>query len=451
MSRTVIRLVACILACAVAAAVAPEARAESPPPATPSAPPVDPTPAPTPTAEAAPTSEPSGDPTPTADPERTSDPAGEPGPTPADAVDPARASAERERIEAMRRVIAATTLLERIEAQRRLAASERTFLERRIDEVRAEHEELVLAVAETRARADQRQAAIESLLRRAYRETHLSPLEVLLRRGSVVELIVHLDGLAALSEKERRLVLELRALQEELSARRDALRDRDAELTSLSETIAVKDERLTALAARAELLAAAAARDEGARVEAEIRVLEELAEEVIRAHAAEEEIVARLAKEAGARLAGPAAWVWPLLGRVTQEFGPSALVLEPPRVHGGVAFPHFHDGMDIAAPLGTVVRAAAAGTVAFVGHLPDGAMVVIIVHDDGAITLYGHLDDVHAAPQVRAGQRVEAGAPIGAVGLTGITTGPHLHFVVRRGEEPIDPRVVLPPPPDRDR
>ncbi|HUG55680.1 MAG TPA: M23 family metallopeptidase [Candidatus Limnocylindrales bacterium] len=95
---------------------------------------------------------------------------------PAEAVEPAvPAPVERERIEAMRRVMEATTLLERIEAQRRRAASERVFLDRRIGEVRAEHEQLVLAVAETRARADQRRAALESLLRRAYRETHGSP------------------------------------------------------------------------------------------------------------------------------------------------------------------------------------------------------------------------------------------------------------------------------------
>jgi murein DD-endopeptidase MepM/ murein hydrolase activator NlpD len=53
--------------------------------------------------------------------------------------------------------------------------------------------------------------------------------------------------------------------------------------------------------------------------------------------------------------------------------------------------------------------------------------------------LYAHLDDTFVRPRVRAGDTVKAGGVIGFVGLTGITTGPHLHFVVLRGGEPVDP------------
>jgi murein DD-endopeptidase MepM/ murein hydrolase activator NlpD len=58
--------------------------------------------------------------------------------------------------------------------------------------------------------------------------------------------------------------------------------------------------------------------------------------------------------------------------------------------------------------------------------------------------VYAHLDDAHMPPTVKISDAVTAGDPIGVIGLTGITTGAQLHFVIRRGVEPIDPSSVLP-------
>ena len=69
---------------------------------------------------------------------------------------------------------------------------------------------------------------------------------------------------------------------------------------------------------------------------------------------------------------------------------------------------------------------------------------MLIAHDGGLFTLYAHLDDVRMPPRVKVGDAVKAGDPIGVIGLTGITTGAHLHFVIRRGDEPIDPSGLLP-------
>lgn len=116
-------------------------------------------------------------------------------------------------------------------------------------------------------------------------------------------------------------------------------------------------------------------------------------------------------------------------GRITQRFSrPAADGLRG------------HEGLDIAAPLGTPVRALAAGTVRFAGVALDGAVVVRIEHADGTETLYGHLQP---GLGVRAGDRVAAGTTIGRIGLTGRTTGPHLHLEVRAGGRPIDPEPIL--------
>src|SRR5207244_9227728 len=68
--------------------------------------------------------------------------------------------------------------------------------------------------------------------------------------------------------------------------------------------------------------------------------------------------------------------VWPLVGPITQGFGPTSFAREPARCYEGRCYPHFHDGIDIAAPLGSPVRAIAAGVVTIAGRLACGSHVV---------------------------------------------------------------------------
>ncbi|HET9809990.1 MAG TPA: peptidoglycan DD-metalloendopeptidase family protein [Candidatus Limnocylindria bacterium] len=137
------------------------------------------------------------------------------------------------------------------------------------------------------------------------------------------------------------------------------------------------------------------------------------------------------------------AWMIPVQGELTQEFGPTSFWFEPAREYGGVYHPHFHEGIDIATAMYSPVVAAAPGRVVWVGHLPDGAMVVLIAHVGGLVSLYAHLDDGIAPPRVAAGEEVRQGQIIGAIGMTGMTTGPHVHFVVWRNGELIDPLSLV--------
>jgi hypothetical protein len=135
--------------------------------------------------------------------------------------------------------------------------------------------------------------------------------------------------------------------------------------------------------------------------------------------------------------------VWPVDGgRISQGFGPTSFTGEPARCSEGQCYDHFHDGLDIAAPLGTPVQAIAAGRVTVAGRMSDGAVVVEIEHAKGVFSRYGHLQP---SLRVRVGQSVAAGDPLGAIGLTGNTTGPHLHLEIYSSGEPVDPLLVLPP------
>ena len=99
----------------------------------------------------------------------------------------------------------------------------------------------------------------------------------------------------------------------------------------------------------------------------------------------------------------------------------------------------FHSGIDFAAPQGTTVLSAGAGTVSFVGQISGYGNVVEVTHPGGLITRYGHL----SAFLVKQGDPVSSGSPIARVGSTGRSTGPHLHFEVRRSDDAVDPARYL--------
>jgi len=123
----------------------------------------------------------------------------------------------------------------------------------------------------------------------------------------------------------------------------------------------------------------------------------------------------------GAR--GTGLFQWPVLGYITQGYW------------------YGHRAIDIAAPTGTAVRAADAGFVSFVGWTDVGyGYLVVIDHANGFATYYAHLSNFY----VTAGQAVERGQVIGAVGSTGWSTGPHLHFEIRYNHVQQNPRAYLP-------
>jgi murein DD-endopeptidase MepM/ murein hydrolase activator NlpD len=129
---------------------------------------------------------------------------------------------------------------------------------------------------------------------------------------------------------------------------------------------------------------------------------------------------------------------WPIAGaHITQPFGPSSFILEPPLG----PYPHFHTGIDLAAPLGTAVTAAATGVVVAVAHTNIGyGNYVIIAHGGGIMTLYAHL----LQTDVKEGQKVVRGQLIGLEGSSGLSTGPHVHFELRKNNQVVNPISYMP-------
>ncbi|MEA2504328.1 MAG: hypothetical protein QOG36_1371 [Actinomycetota bacterium] len=123
---------------------------------------------------------------------------------------------------------------------------------------------------------------------------------------------------------------------------------------------------------------------------------------------------------------------WPVTGPISSPFGP--------RINPIFGTPEFHTGLDIAVDYGVPVKAAEAGQVVSSGLMEGYGNVVIIDHGGALATLYAHMSSL----SVRQGQTVTRGQQIGAIGCTGLCTGPHLHFEARIGGVPVQPLNMLP-------
>jgi len=124
--------------------------------------------------------------------------------------------------------------------------------------------------------------------------------------------------------------------------------------------------------------------------------------------------------------------LWPVFGPITSGFGDN----RPPSPSRGM---RFHQGMDISVPPGTPILAPADGVVSYMGREWDYGLMICLDHGHGFSTAYGHLK----ATAVRTGDKVRTGQVIGTVGLSGNSSGPHLHYEVRIHGSAVNPSRYL--------
>jgi murein DD-endopeptidase MepM/ murein hydrolase activator NlpD len=124
---------------------------------------------------------------------------------------------------------------------------------------------------------------------------------------------------------------------------------------------------------------------------------------------------------------GSGSFIWPVNGRVLSKFG-------------GTDTNGRNDGINIAVPHGTPIRAAADGTVSYVGNeLKAFGNLLLIKHDDGFVTAYAHADRF----AVERGEKVRRGDIVGYTGSSGDVSEPQLHFEIRKGTKPVNPTAYL--------
>jgi murein DD-endopeptidase MepM/ murein hydrolase activator NlpD len=225
----------------------------------------------------------------------------------------------------------------------------------------------------------------------------------------------------------QRMELEdLNVSRQELEAKVADLQSTIEQLISLEDELEAQsaklEEEIKQLVAKAEAEAAEAARR---KAEAERRAREEAA-----ATAAAANANAGAGAQSGSQASQSASGMrWPLPGykTISSAYGN--------RIHPIKKTTLFHSGIDIPAPTGSNIIAAKAGTV-LIARVEGGyGNTVVIDHGGGITTLYGHCSKL----LVKAGQKVDAGSTIAKVGSTGVSTGPHLHFEIRKNGSPVNP------------
>jgi murein DD-endopeptidase MepM/ murein hydrolase activator NlpD len=167
-------------------------------------------------------------------------------------------------------------------------------------------------------------------------------------------------------------------------------------------------------------------KEDSARLDHALKTLSQAMD--LEEHSLEE--ISNVANERLAKLSATPS-IRPVQGWLTSGFGPR---MSP--FTGQMAM---HDGVDIGAPMNAPVKAPASGRVSVVGYDPKMGNVVNIDHGYGIETQYGHLSKI----MVRDGQKVKRGDLIALVGSTGLSTGPHVHYMVKVNGRPVNPQTYI--------
>jgi murein DD-endopeptidase MepM/ murein hydrolase activator NlpD len=332
-----------------------------------------------------------------------------------------------------------------------IAEEQLSLVSFQLDETRALADSLNAQAAEEQRQLVQREDIYAKHLVVTYRQALISPLEMLLSSQTLTEFANRVQQMIFVNRQDQQLANEIRSLRADTAAKLDDAAGKQTEILGLQEQIRTQREGLAADKAKYDQLVAEMQRaidaQDAARQEAAAKTQQavgalgaanretaDLNRKLEQAEAQYAQLASQLASNSGlGAFNGAKLAMWPLAGPITSGFGAR---------WGG-----FHNGIDIAAPKYTPIRAASSGQVVTVGRpyvaYGDTAVVVIIAHGYNFSTLYGHLDDLKWPP-VRVGQFVAAGTIIGYVGMTGWTTGPHCHFMTIVNGQARNPIQYLP-------
>lgn len=332
-------------------------------------------------------------------------------------LEPLRAEADRLEAErdALREQLAALTARLRTEEQR-LAAAERALAERR--------------------------RLLGNRLRQLYVRGTPDPVRILVESESISEAVETQDTLEAIVRRDNALARSVKEYADDVRATRNRIAKVRADVADAEERAERAADRANEAKAGLEAQQAqvSAVADERAallsnvrgdreHIEAETRGLqrqsEALAAKIRKAQGVSDSGSASAPVGTISRSASAQGFIWPVSGTLTSNYG--------------WRWGRMHQGIDVAAGTGTPIAAASSGTVIVAGWNGGYGQLVVVDHGGGVSTAYAHM----SAMSVSVGQSVGQGTILGAVGSTGNSTGPHLHFEVRINGSATDPLPYL--------
>ena len=294
-------------------------------------------------------------------------------------------------------------------------------------EMRLENIRTKLAEATDDYKTSQR--VLGKRLREIYLEGDVGYIVVLLGAESFTDFLDHARYLSIIIANDQKLLEKVRTLKEELESQEKAAKQTVLEIQQLKKSQAERIIQLTKIEQqRSDLLAEVQGqRDSIASYVTELEGSTRELEAQLQHTARSRQRTGRPSAMHSARSWGTGTYCNPAEGPVTSYFGY--------RVHPIYGTMRFHSGIDIGAYYGSDILAADTGVVIESGWIGGYGNTIMIDHGGGYSTLYGHCSALY----VSYGQTVQKGQPIAAVGSTGNSTGPHLHFEVRINGNPVDP------------
>lgn len=328
-------------------------------------------------------------------------------------------------------------------------------ISREIDQQIQELERLDGEIEETEAEIKATQAELEAAeeelaekeeflgtrMRASYQQGSINYLEVLFEAEDFIDFLSRLNYIQAIVDKDMELIAEVEKQRDQIQAHKEDLEDQKEHLKSLYAEAEAKRQEMEQN------------RQAQERLHAELMEQKQLKEESLNEKEQEaeqiQERIVELQRQDGVGVSGQLAWP-------VEDFGPGYITspfgYRNHPVYGGR---RFHSGIDIGIPRSrwpgshhfngnpVNIRAAESGVIMFAGiqgSLNSGyGRVIIVDHGQGYSTVYAHARDI----LVSEGQEVSRGEPIGIVGSTGLSTGPHLHFEVLKNGSPQNPMEYL--------
>lgn len=306
-----------------------------------------------------------------------------------------------------------------LDAEMNNATIELDKVEREIDKIQRNIDKNARELEEAEKNLQERQELFNSRLRVMYMNGNVGYLELLLTSSSIKDFLSRREMIQSIAAQDTELINYMKEQRETIQEKKKELEGQRASVEVARNRLKSRRDDLARASREKELLMGRLEQDKEA-LEKEYNKLSAESKKI-------EEQIKKLQTSSGPYTGGKMAW--PVAGhnRISSYYGW--------RVHPIHNVSRLHTGIDIPAPTGTIVRAAAAGKVMTSGAQGTYGNTVTIDHGGGISTLYAH----NSSLLVSAGQTVNAGDPIAKVGSTGLSTGPHCHFEVRKNGTHVDP------------
>ncbi len=322
--------------------------------------------------------------------------------------------------------------LVQIDARRNETRSKMDKLDKQIDETTKKAQEAQVALDDANERVAKREGLLKTRLKTMYERGSVSYLEVLLGSSDFGDFLTRLEGLQLIVEQDSKILEENRRDLEMIEAKKKEVEQHLAALENMFAQAEELKAELDRQYERSTTVKAALQKQEN-----ELHEIQEEEEQNLLALAAaeaskvaERQRLMSVSSYKGGRLFLP---LPPGSFRISSGFGV--------RTDPFTGRQSGHNGLDMAAPKGTDIYAAADGIVIVAGLVRGFGNTVMIKHNDEISTLYGHIRE--GGIFVKVGQAVKKGQKIAEVGSTGRSTGNHLHFTVYKNNVAVDPTPYL--------